>query len=405
MTLTRPVWTSCLALLLLAACSHFHPAEPAPPLILVSLDGFRADYLGREGASHLRQMAAQGVRAEAMRPSFPSTTFPNHYTIVTGLWPDRHGVVGNTMEDASIPGERFSLSNDKAMQDARWFGQAEPVWVTAEKRGIATANVFWPGSQAPIHGVLARDHLKYDVKMTAEARVDAVLGWLDKPVAQRPAFVALYLEDLDHAGHDFGPDSVQLAEALARVDAAMDRLMRGLQQRGIAANVVITSDHGMTAVSQQRVIALDRIAPAQSYRVVTSWAYAGIEPLPGKEEELAAALRKPQEHMQCWAKADIPARFHYGQNARVPAYICLPETGWVIAAKSDSTLKNKGNHGYDNLAPDMQGLFIATGPAFKPGVVLPAFDNVHVYPLLMKLLGIPALPSNGSPDPTASALK
>ena len=382
------------------------PRADPPPLILVSLDGFRVDYLDQDGARNLRALAAQGVRAEAMRPSFPTTTFPNHYTIVTGLRPDRHGVVAHTMEDASLPGERFGSANQKALTDRRWWDQAEPAWVTAEKKQIRTAVMFWPGSEAPIHGVLPGSYRPFDGKVPANDRVDVVLGWLDRPAASRPRMLALYLDDVDLAGHNFGPASAQVAESVARVDAALGRLTDGLRARGIEANIVVVSDHGMAATSAQRLIHFNRIAPPASYRLIATGPHAGIEAQPGAEPALAAALLKPQEHMQCWRKGELPARFHYGQNPRVPQFICIPDVGWFIVPGGEpDRFPHGGTHGYDNLAPEMQAVFIAAGPAFKQGVVLPAFDNVNVYSLLMKLIDVPALPSDGTLAPLAPGLK
>ncbi|MES2148327.1 MAG: ectonucleotide pyrophosphatase/phosphodiesterase [Pseudomonadota bacterium] len=393
-------------LLLLASCAQVPLAELAPPLILISVDGFRPDYLNQDGARNLRALAAQGVRAEAMHPSFPSITFPNHYTIVTGLRPDHHGIVDNTMEDPALPGERFSLSNQKAVIDHRWWDQAEPVWVTAEKQQVRTAIMYWPGSEAAIHGVLPSNYRPFDTKVIANDRVDVVLGWLDLPVASRPRMLAMYFDDVDHAGHAFGPASAQVADSVARVDAALGRLTDGLRARGIAANIVIVSDHGMAATSAQRLIRFNRIAPAGSYRLITAGPNAGIQALPGEEPALAAALLKPQEHMQCWRKGEIPARFHYGQNARVPPFVCSADVGWFIVPGGEADkFPQGGTHGYDNLSPEMQAVFIAAGPAFRQGVVLPAFDNVDVYPLLMKLINVPALPSDGTLAPLTPGLK
>lgn len=405
MKLTANVLGACVLLLLLAGCAQMPRADPVPPVILVSLDGFRVDYLNLDGARNLRALAAQGVRAEAMHPSFPSTTFPNHYTIVTGLRPDRHGVVGHAMEDTSLPGERFSSANQKALNDRRWWDQAEPVWVTAEKNQVRTALMFWPGSEASIHGVLPSSYRPFDAKVSANDRVDVVLSWLDRPAASRPRMLALYLDEVDLAGHNFGPESAQVADSVARVDAALGRLTDGLRARGIEANLVVVSDHGMAATSAQRLIRFNRIAPPASYRLIAAGPYAGVEAQPGGEPALAAALLKPQEHMQCWRKGEIPARFHYGQNARVPQFICSADVGWLIVPGGETDRFPRGTHGYDNFAPEMQAVFIAAGPAFKQGVVLPAFDNINVYSLLMKLIDVPALSSDGTLAPLTPGLK
>ncbi len=387
--------TGCAQTALTPAAQDAKMPDPIP-VILVSIDGFKPDYLNRGVTPNLNSLAALGVRAEAMLPSFPSITFPNHYALVTGLRPDRNGIVGNAMEDKEIPNVRFSLGNRDALNDRRWWDEAEPVWVTAEKNGIRTATMFWPGSEAAIQGIRPAQWRKFDGKVPPNERVDTVLGWLDQPMPDRPRFMTLYFDEVDHSGHEYGPDAAQTTRAAATVDAAIGRLMTGLKVRNIKADIVIVSDHGMAAMSKQRVVRLDQIAPGSSYSVITSGTYAGLEPKPGQENSLAAALLAPHDHMQCWRKEEIPARFHYGKNPRVPRFICLAEVGWQIAVNEKTAEKTPaGGHGYDNLTSDMQAIFIAAGPSFKSGVVLAPFDNVDVYPLVMTLIGLKPLPSDG----------
>jgi len=395
-----------LLTLLLALAAGAAAAQPTNPVILVSMDGFRPDYLDRGVTPNLNRLVAGGVRALAMRPSFPSITFPNHYTLVTGMRPDHHGIVDNTMIDKTISDKRFTLSNAEAVADRRWWDQAEPVWVTAERNGIHTGTMFWPGSEAAIHGVRPTVAPKFDGKLPASARVDTLLSWLDRPADQRFGFMTLYFDDVDHAGHEFGPSAPQTTEAVALVDQAIGRLLDGLASRHIDANLVIVSDHGMADVSTERVLPLQNVLPRGSYEEVTSGPYAAINPSsPDNEGKLAAALAKPYAHIQCWRKEEIPARLAYGHNARVPAFLCLADPGWSIVFSDKSAAKVKGGkHGYDNVAPEMAATFIAAGPAFKPGVVLPAFDNVDVYPLLMRLLDVAPLPSDGDITPLLPAL-
>lgn len=203
------------AMLMLAAAGQ---ALAQAPVILVSIDGFRPDYLQRGVSPTLNRLAAGGVRAVAMRPSFPSVTFPNHYTLVTGLRPDHHGVVDNTMLDPAMPGERFTIRNSAAVGDRRWWDQAEPVWVTAELNGVRSATMFWPGSEAAIHGVRPTIAPAFDGKLPASAHVDRLLSWLDGPAESRPRFLTLYMDDVDHAGHSYGPDDEHTTEAVATVE-------------------------------------------------------------------------------------------------------------------------------------------------------------------------------------------
>ena len=343
--------------------------------ILVSIDGFRPDYLDRGVTPTLSALARNGVSA-SMRPAFPSKTFPNHWAIVTGLRPDRNGVVGNTMEDPSRPGETFTMATD----DPFWWNGAEPIWVTAERAGTRTATEFWPGANVAWGGTLQKgahaevtggtrpsDWHQYNEAITGEQRVDAVLDWMRRPAPDRPRFVTLYFDTVDTAGHRYGPDDPRTTQAAAAVDAQMGRLVDGLAAQGQPANLVIVSDHGMAATSSARTIPLDQIAPPADYRVIESGPYASLTPTPGHEAALAAALLRPYPHLQCWLKAAIPARLHYGANPRVPPYLCLADVGWRAVKTAPTRAETGGDHGYDNDAPEMRALFIANGPAFLPG--------------------------------------
>lgn len=369
-----------------------------PVTILVSIDGFRPDYLDRGVTPTLARLRAQGASG-LMRPAFPSKTFPNHWTLVTGLVPDRHGIVANTMEDARRPGETFTMATD----DPFWWSAAEPIWVTAERAGVRTATEFWPGANVGWGGTMDHAHHdqvtggarpedwhQFNQAVTGPERVDAVLDWMRRPAAERPRFVTLYFDTVDTAGHEHGPDSAEVTAAAADVDRSLARLVAGLAALNQPANLVIVADHGMAATSSDRVVALDRVAPPADYRVVEAGPYASLVPAPGRDAALARALLRPHQHMRCWRKADIPARFRYGANPRVPPYLCLAETGWLVQKTAPAQPFTGGNHGYDNQAPEMLALFIANGPAFRPGARLAPFDNVAVAPLLRDLLDLPA---------------
>jgi predicted AlkP superfamily pyrophosphatase or phosphodiesterase len=254
--------------------------------------------------------------------------------------------------------------------------------------------MFWPGSEADIRGVRPTHWLPFDGKMPNPARVTQVLAWLDLPT--RPAFLTLYFDTVDHDGHEFGPDAPETTRAVAEIDARIGDLLDGLKARGIEANIVLVSDHGMIGVAPERSIRIDQQLPPGSFRVISTGALASIAPMPGHEAALATALLRPHPHMQCHGKADLPPHLHYGRNARVPPFLCLAEPGWmIIAMEMKADWKLGGMHGFDPMVPEMAATFVAAGPAFRAGIVLPAFDNVDVYPMLMKLIGVPALASDG----------
>jgi predicted AlkP superfamily pyrophosphatase or phosphodiesterase len=397
---------TALFVLLFAALAAPAVAQPQKPLlVLISIDAFRPDYLDRGITPVMSALAAGGVRGE-MRPSFPSKTFPNHYAIVTGLRPDRNGIVDNNMYDPSIGPDEFVMSKHDITKDGRWWGEAEPIWVTAEKVGVHTATMFWPGSDVEIHGVLPSHWKLFDQKILADARVDQALAWLDGPAAARPNLLTLYFDDVDTAGHHQGPESAGVNQAIATVDAAIGRLQAGLKAKGIAANIIVVADHGMAEVSPDRRIFMDDFLDQKAVQRTTAGAFLAVNPLPGHEAEVdKALLETPHDHMTCWRKADIPARFHYGKNPRVPAIFCLPETGWEITTRDYKPKQvDVGDHGFDNYALEMRAVFIANGPAFKRGGKLATFDNVDVYPLLAKLLGVTAKPGDGVLADVAPAL-
>ncbi len=397
--------------LALAACtiSPNRTTQRPAPLLLVSIDGFRADYLDRGLTPTLQALAESGVRAEYMRPSFPSLTFPNHYALITGLRPDRNGIVANIMEDDRIPGEKFAAWNRQAVQNESWWDEGIPLWNTAKRHGLNSGIMFWPGSEAPVHGSQPEFWSTYDKKLAGVSRVEKILDWLQLPLETRPSFMTLYLDTIDSVGHHFGPDSPELNAELRIVDATIRRLIDGLIERGLEQklNIVIVSDHGMVATSPERVIDLDALLPAEFARVVSYGVLTGIVPKRGHGRDTEAILLARHDHMRCWRKSQMPARFHYGKNARVPALLCLANHGWVISGDEKMASEGHfslGQHGYDIADPGMRALFIAQGPGLNKSVVLPPFDNVDVYPLLAHLLGIEPEPNDGNFNKVRAAL-
>lgn len=361
---------------------------PRPVTVLVGIDGFRADYLERGHTPRLAALAKQGASGP-MRPSFPTKTFPNHFALVTGYRPDRNGIVGNSMIDPRRPGVMFSLGNASQALDPFWWNEAEPVWITAEKAGLRTATMFWPGSEVAIQSRRPSDWMRFDQNVSNVQRVNTLLDWLRRPASLRPAFATVYFDTVDTAGHRFGPDSAEVNAALAEVDARVGELVDGAAKMGVAVNWVIVADHGMRQTDEARVIQLDDLIDRASTIVVEGGPYAAIEPAAGTDNRVADALLKPHAHMTCARKEDLPERLHYGRNPRVAAIICIAEPGWTILSGPAPYPVTGGAHGYDNADPDMLALFVASGPAFAKGATLPVFDNVAVAALLRAVLGLP----------------
>jgi predicted AlkP superfamily pyrophosphatase or phosphodiesterase len=375
------------------------PARPVPDqvVVLVSIDGFRADFLDRPGAARMRAIAGAGVRARVMEPVFPSKTFPTHYSIVTGLHPEHHGIVGNTMEDAGIG--RFTIGDSAAVSDGRWWG-GEPIWVTAERQGRKTAAFFWPGSEAPIQGVRPTWWTRFDARVPHETRINQVLDWLRMPAGQGPAFVTMYLSNVDSEAHAGGPDSPRADAAIVRADSAVGALWDGIQALGLGdrVNLIVVSDHGMTATSRDRVILLDEVLAAGTYRVVDWNPVAMIVPAEGKEQEVYDRLSRVP-HLTTWRKAEVPERLHFRAHRRITPIVAAADDGWTISSRPFlSRSFSLGMHGYDNRLPSMQSLFVAAGPAFPTGRTVDRVRMVDVYALMTAILGIRPAPHDGSLD-------
>ncbi|MES3033725.1 MAG: ectonucleotide pyrophosphatase/phosphodiesterase [Gemmatimonadota bacterium] len=383
------------------------PAAP-PKVVLIALDGFRWDYLDRAPAVRLRELASRGVRAERMLPSFPSKTFPNHYTLVTGLYPEHHGIAANVMLDAQLG--RFQTGNNPAVRDARWFA-GEPIWVTAERQGVRTATYFWPGSEAPIGDVRPHWFYAFDATTPRDTRVRRVLEWLAMPDSAAPRLVAVYFSDVDTDGHNFGPDSPEVDAAIARVDSAVGAIIDGIARQGATerVNVMVVADHGMTEVSPSRAIALDDYVSLDSLDVGDWDPVATIIPKPGREAYVYDALHKAHPHLSVYRKGELPARLHYNSGARVTPVVAIADEGWSIGTRASLARvpagKVGGAHGYDNALPSMGALFVAAGPSFRRGLTVPPFTNVHVYPLLAALLQLRPAESDGSLDSVRTMLR
>lgn len=399
---------SLLALLVLAGCSASAPTAPesgdpaARAVVLISIDGFRHDYPERTDAETptMDALIAEGVRAERLVPVYPTKTFPNHYSLVTGLHPEAHGIVGNTildptMGDARGDTARFSLGNRDAVTDGRWW-LGEPIWVTAERQGVRTGTVSWPGSEAEINGVRPTNWMVYDGDLPYAARVDSALTWIGRGAR----LVTLYFEGVDTAGHRFGPDAEETARAMEDVDAALARLADGLRQRGAleTTDLVIVSDHGMAPVSQP--IFLDDVVDLERETVAVIWGEAGgVWPTPSADVDDLVARIDALDHVEAYRREDVPARFHHRASERIPPVVIIPEPGWTVSSRGyveNRGMPSGGAHGYDNAVEAMHGVFIARGPSFPDGVVTEPISAVDVYGILARALGVTPTPNAGS---------
>jgi len=404
-----PSFRFLLALLLLglAGCAGHRDLPHTPPastVILVSIDGLPASVPGSGQMPTLDAIAREGVRADWINPSYPTLTFPNHYTLATGLRPDHHGIVHNNIRDATLG--RF-VSKEASARDGRWWG-GEPIWATLQRQGGIAATMFWPGSEAEIAGQRPRYWKPFDGNLSPQARVDQVLAWLDLPPAQRPQLITLYMEAFDVAAHAAGTYSPQAKQALADIDAALARLRDGLQARGLTRSVdlIVLSDHGMTDVPGENVRYLDDLVPKDAIAAEYGGQLTGLAAHPGHEAEVERALIGRHDHFACWRKGELPPAWHYGSNPRIPPIVCQADDGWRLSMHHwPEQPALKGEHGFAPEDPNMRAVFVATGPSFRAGTRIPAFDNVDVYPLLAQLLGIAPAANDGDLAPLRPALR
>jgi alkaline phosphatase D len=360
-----------------------------PYVILVSLDGFRYDYAKRYHAEHLLALAAEGASApEGMLPSYPSITFPNHYTIVTGLYPEHHGIVANSFYDPARK-ETYNYHDGKSVGDGTWYG-GTPLWVLAEQQGMRSSSFFWVGSEAAIQGVRPTYYLTFDASFPNHKRVEQVLAWLHLPPEQRPHMITLYFSDTDTAGHRYGPDSPQVADAVHELDGEIGKLVDGIKQSKLALDLIVLADHGMAEV-KGAPLHLDQygLNPAYFAPIVGLELYAKSDE---DAQKAYQAMRGKSDKFAVYRRAEVPAYLHFESSPREGDPVVVPNGPYFITASADLNGAEHppvGAHGYDaTRMPEMKAFFVAAGPDIGHGVALDPFENVNVYPLVAKILGL-----------------
>lgn len=357
-----------------------------PYVILVSLDGFRYDYAKQYHAEHLLALAAQGASAPAgMIPSYPSITFPNHYTIVTGLYPEHHGIISNSFYDPARKGT-YNYGRDG---DGTWYG-GTPLWVLAEQQGMRSASFFWVGSDSDVQGVRPTYYLKFDGSFPNGKRVEQVLAWLRLPPERRPHFITLYFSDTDQAGHRYGPDSPQVADAVRELDGEVGKLMDGIKESKLAVDVIVLADHGMAKVEGSPIY-LDHygLNPSSFTAIIDDRLYPKTDDDAQKAYE---TLRGKSDKFVVYRRAQVPAYLHFDSNPREGDPVVVPTGPYLISATADPGATQRppmGMHGYDaTRMPEMKAIFIAAGPDIRPGIAIEPFENINIYPLIAKILGL-----------------
>jgi predicted AlkP superfamily pyrophosphatase or phosphodiesterase len=371
-------------------------------LILISLDGTRPEYLNRNLTPTLRELSDHGIHGD-MIPTFPSITFPNHYTLVTGLYPAYHGIVGNSFRDPK-DGVVFTYTSKYRNPEERWW-LGEPVWTRLVKQGLKTGTCFWPGSEAPHDGVYSTYYHKYDNKISLDQKLKWVFGWMDLPQSQRPRLITLYIPDIDHTGHESGPDSKELNDTLINVDYHLGKLVKGIKERKMDSHtsIVVVSDHGMAPTSIQKVLFMDDYVPLQLFDFIVNGPVLFIYPKDSKDlEHVYQGFKIGSDKtglFDTWKKEDLPEEYFF-QSDRVSPIVIMANMGYSFATRYNwnperPPFPKGGAHGYNISDPLMHAIYIANGPRVKKGR-LPLFRNTEVYQTLGKLMGFQWEPRNGT---------
>jgi len=378
--------------------------EKEPILILISLDGFRHDYVERFQPENLSRFIAEGTAAKGLIPSFPTKTFPNHYTIATGMLPEHHGLVDNAFYEPTKD-QVYTMGNRAIVQDGYWYG-GTPIWVLAEQQGVKAASYFFVGTEAPIQGVRPSYSYDYDGGVPNLTRIGKVFDWLRLPEADRPRLITLYFSDMDDTGHRYGPNNdLELKKTLDRLDHELGALFEGLESFDLPIHVVLVSDHGMMEVKQENLILLEDLTEGIEGRVVNNGALAHLHLENPKEKEKVIQVllsRNPNLTID-----DLSTTENYSDLAAFPQrkgdLLILPKEGYYLtdvkgkvryqsnAARFQTQVF--GEHGFSPRYKDMRGIFYAKGPQIKVGLKIEPFQNIHIYPLLCRILNLP-LPAN-----------
>ncbi len=381
------------------------PAQQAKHyVVLVSLDGFRYDYPRKFGTPHLDALAHAGVSTpDGMLPAFPSLTFPNHYSIVTGLYPEHHGIVGNSFYDPSRNAV-YAYTRSETNADGTWYG-GTPLWSLAEQQGMRAACLFWPGSEAEIAGKRPSYYLHYDDGVDNHKRIDQVIAWLNLPAADRPHFITLYYADVDHAGHAHGPDSAETRNAVHAVDALMGDLEGRLRATGLPIDLIVLADHGMITLQPPAVILSD-FANLDGVRTQGSLIYAKDDA--EAERVYRDFLAHPSPKFKVYRRAAMPPELRFSANSRAGDPIVVPTGPYTLlahASKLPEPIQIHGSHGFDpHTMPEMKAIFLAEGPDFNRNKRLKTFDNVDVYPLIAQILQLRTPATDGALKPLEPAL-
>lgn len=355
-------------------------------LLVISYDGFRWDYPEKVSTPTFDSIQANGVRVKQCQPCFPSKTFPNHYSMATGLYPDNHGIVSNSFYSPTLDAE-YSIGNKKAVTDGRFYG-GEPIWVTAEKQGVKSATFYWVGSEAEIGGVRPSYSYRYSSRLPYENRIDTLNKWINLPQNQRPRLIMLYFDQPDVYGHRYGPNSEEVKSKIMYLDSFTKQLFKTLKQSSIAdsIDVIVTSDHGMGELSINRIVNIGDYVNMKNVKHKHGGNPMFMFTAKEKKIDILKKELSAIPHCRTWEKDSVPEYLHYGNNPCIGDFVVVADSAWTIYDQNPGYIG--GTHGYDNTNKDMQAIFYATGPSFKKEYTINNMRNIDMYPLWARILGL-----------------
>jgi len=373
--------------------------------VILSLDSFRWDYPDKASTPNLDKIAKEGVKAISLIPSFPSKTFPNHYTIATGLVPDHHGLVNNAFYDVQS-GKSYAINNKETRFDPAFYG-GEPIWITAQNQGVKTASFYWVGSDVAIKGHYPDIWKKYDEDVPFIQRIDTIIKWLSLPKSQSPRLIMSYYHEPDGVGHEYGPDDTHTLKMVGELDSLIGIFYLRIKQlpNGDSINLILVADHGMGNISSERNVVLrDFIPEAWPVRIEGGTPNFNIYTDGAWVDSAYRSLNKAS-HLKVWKPSEVPECLKYGKNPRVGNIIVVADSAWSVSVQKPENYSTGGTHGYDTRNTDMHAIFYAIGPAFKKNYIHPSFQNTNIYPLLAYLLGIKPTKTDGNLDTVITMLK
>ena len=383
-----------------------------PYLILISLDGFRWDYVEKYKPPHLINFIKNGINSESLIPSFPTKTFPNHYTIATGMYPDKHGIIANSFYSYDKD-MTYRIRDREKVEDGSFYG-GNPIWIQANRSNMVTASYFFVGTEANIQGLKPTYYYRFDNSVKNEVRVNQAIDWLKLPPKKRPHLITMYFSDMDDTGHKYGTkNDEELKKTLFELDKQLGVLFKGIEKTGLPVNIIIVSDHGMSTVPISKFIAIEKIENDSLYTSIDNGAIVNIHPNNKNQiDSIYTYLKKKESNFKVYKTENTPGFEYIPKNKNWGAIQILPDFGYYfsstkgMASRKQHINTNFGVHGYDQKHKDMHGIFYANGPAFKKAYRTPSVKNIHIYPLMCEILGL-EVPSNidGNLDQIKNVLK